>query len=454
LSGVLTVALVSWLGSRILDRTTALIASLLMAVLPSMIGYSRLGWDSSQTALFSVLALYFAFRGKSLAMMISFALCLIAHVTNIFLFPVLLAPFLVALWNTEREPTRRRVILGMTVFLGLIAVSTIVVIDSKSNHFLLASRAAPGNGLRFLGHYGRLISGATLYEFVVGPLSPRTRDLYDGAFWVLFLAMLAFGVPRLAQNRQWDRLALIAGLGIAALGFYIVGGPDVIQPRSERYGMWLMAPTILVVASLVSAVFPRPDDSARGISRPLAFAVMAIAGWILLFSFKVHYFDAIRATGGESHLAFRTAAVEPKQRVLQLIVDDVSRRNPAVAQEEHNASSHGNPNIRVGHGAGSTQPVVVENWWLYWPLRFLSCRQPGIEVIRLEDDATFPGPANRITKIPLKTTLSSGGYAVAFAGGDFEKLVASSITADRLDRWDVLDYGGRKLITVFRVQSR
>lgn len=453
-SGILAMALIFWLGSRILDRTTALIATILLAVLPSAIGYSRFGWDSSQTLLFSFLALYFAHRGKTLALLICFAFCLLVHASNIFLFPVLLCPFLVALWSAEKVPTKRRLILVLTAVLGLLALLVLVLIDSDPGRFPLAPRAAPSNWLRFFGHYGRLISGITLYEFVVGPLSPRTRDVYDGAFWGLFLALLVFGGPRLIRDRCWDRLALIAGLVLGALGLYLVTGPDLIQPHRERYGMYLVVPTILVIASLVTAVLPLKDETRLRNARQAGFAVMVVLGWIILYSFKVQYFDALRSTGGESHLTFRTSQIEPKQQAIQLILEDLARLRRAAARVEGNAQSPGNPNEPIGRGVDSVQPVIAENWWLYWPLRFLACRNPEIDIIPFEDDASFLVLADRAKRAPAMTTLSSGGYAVAFAGGDFEKLLASSIPADRLDRWDILDYGGRKLITVFRVQSR
>src|SRR5579864_5154916 len=60
--GVLAVVLTYVLGARMLDRTTALIASVLLAVLPIAIIFSRIGYDAAQTPLFSLIALYFAFK--------------------------------------------------------------------------------------------------------------------------------------------------------------------------------------------------------------------------------------------------------------------------------------------------------------------------------------------------------------------------------------------------------
>ena len=390
--------LVFWLGSRILDRTTAVIAALLLAILPTAIGYSRFGWDASQTPLFSVPALYFASRGKTLAMLISFAFCLIVHLSNLFLLPILLAPFFVALWIADREPRKRRLILGMVAVLGLIAFLTLVVIDWRLDHALMVFSAVPGNWLCFLGHYGRLISGLTLYEYVVGPVAQRTQDRYDGAFWGLFLALVGLGVPHLVRSRRWDRLALIAGLVLGALALYLAAGPEIIGPHHERYGMYLIVPTILVTACLISALLPDSDGAGCRIARQLAFAVMLAGAWVWLFFFNVHYFDALRATGGESHRTFRTAEVEPKEQAVRLILADIALRNPATGRRADIASSHRNPDSQVGRGDGSTQPVIAEDRWLYWPLRFLASRQPGYCVVSFDNDQPWPGPATGARK--------------------------------------------------------
>ena len=452
LSSMIAMPLVYWLGKRMFDRTTALIAAMLMAVLPTTIGYARFGWDTSQTPLFSFLALYFAFRGKSLMMLICFALCLLVHPVNVFLFPALLPPFLVALWAAETVPARRRVILALTAVLGLLALLILAFIDSGSDRSVLASRALPGNWLRFLGHYGRLISGITLYEFVVGPVSLRTRYLHDGTFWGLFVTLIVFGGRCLIRDRRWDRLAVIAGLFLGALSFYLITGPDAIQPHRERYGMFLIVPTTLLIACLVSALLPGSDKNPLQIARQVGFLVLLVLGWMMLYSFKVHYFDALLASGGESHLTFRTSQIEPKQQAIQLILDDIARLKQGAARDEDNAPSQGDPIAPIGGGIDRVQPVLAENWWLFWPLRFLACRNREVDVVPFEEDSSFAVLADRPKLVRGTEILASGGYAVAFAGGDFEQLITSTFPPDRLVRWDILDYGGRKLITVVRVK--
>jgi hypothetical protein len=98
--------------------------------------------------------------------------------------------------------------------------------------------------------------------------------------------------------------------------------------------------------------------------------------------------------------------------------------------------------------------VIAENFWLYWPLRFLACGRAEIEIVPFEEDSSFGELAKRSERKPALETLASSGYAVGFTGGELERRVTSAFPADRLERRDILDYGGRKLISVLRVGAR
>ena len=59
----------------------------------------------------------------------------------------------------------------------------------------------------------------------------------------------------------------------------------------------------------------------------VVLAAATLAGWPLLADFHAHYFRFIEQTGGQAHLTFRTAAVEPKQAALQYILEERRRRD-------------------------------------------------------------------------------------------------------------------------------
>jgi 4-amino-4-deoxy-L-arabinose transferase-like glycosyltransferase len=451
ISGVLAALLAYLVGSKLFDRTTGLVAFLLLAALPSAIGYSRVGWDASQTPLFSILALYFALRGKGFWLLLAFLACLIVHASNVFLFPVLLGPFLVDLWGKEVRPEKRRLIVLMTAVVFLLPLLTLVVVTPASQRLNLLSRVAPANWLTYLQDFAGLVSGVTMLEFVVGPLPAEVRTLCAMLFWGLLLALLALGLPGLVRKGRWDHVAVFIGLALAILGLYVVGGPEVIRPHRERYGMCLYAPTILVVATFFSNAIPAADDLRRRLLRLGCFGLVVAGCWCFLLAVQVSYLDALRATGGDSHLTFRTASVEPKEQALRIVLDD--RVQHANALDQSGGSSH--TSARSEHRANSraVSPVVAENWWLYWPIRFLAGRNSEIAVIPLESLDSRP-PSTTNTSDQALTSLSGGGYAVCFADGDFEQLIASRFPPDRLRHWDVPDSAGRRVISVYHVRSR
>jgi 4-amino-4-deoxy-L-arabinose transferase-like glycosyltransferase len=452
-SGILAVVLVFTLGSRIVERRPALIASYLLATLPIAIGYSRFGWDASQTPLFSMMALYFAFRGKTLVMLVSLGVCLVVHFSNVFLFPVLMGPFVVSVWRTERDEGKRLAIVAMTILLMLIPLVALVMMTPPSQWLDLLSRFRPSNWLRFLTHYGRLMSGISLYEFVAGPPPAPTVAVHDAAFWSLLVGLLVAGVPCLVRDKKWDQLSLLGSLFIGALSLYLFFGPDVIRPHRERYGLFLVVPTILVAGCLISALLFRFDSSWEMRLSNVPMALTVCLGWASLYSFYVNDFARIRRTGGESHLAFRAAEVEPKRQALQLILDDLSSPEGTTPSDGTSTWSAGarKPGPPPDHGA--RLPVLAENWWLFWPLRFLAWDQEGLTILSLEDERFAASPGEAQPRDSLVNTLRSGGYVVTLTGGKLDRLVSSSVPPVRLRRWDVRDYSGRELIAVYRVKS-
>jgi 4-amino-4-deoxy-L-arabinose transferase-like glycosyltransferase len=439
ISGVLAAVLAYAAGSRVFDRTTGLVAFLLLAALPSAIGYSRFGWDASQTPFFSILALYFALRGRGLWLLLAFVACLVVHASNVFLFPVLLGPFLVDLWGKEVRPEKRRLIILMTASVFLLPLLTLVVVTPAAQRLALVARAAPANWLNYLQDFAGLISGVTMLDFVVGPLSAEVRTLCALLFWGILLALLILGLPPLLRKRQLDRLAVIAGLALAILGLYVVGGPEVIRPHRERYGMCLYAPTILVAAILFTSAIPAADDGRRRLLRLACLGLVLAGCWGFLLAFKVSYLDTLRATGGDSHLTFRTAAIEPKQQALRIILDEVARS--------------GSVQTRKRGDRQAVIPVVAENWWLYWPIQFLAGRNREIKVMPLVDLASR-GPSTAEAGERALAAFSAGGYAVGFADGEIEQVIASRFPAGRLRRWDVPDSAGRRVIAVYHVRSQ
>ena len=428
ISGVLTVVLTYVLGARALDRIAALIATILMATLPIAIGYSRFGWDPSQTPLFSLLALSFALRGHALGTALSFLLCLVVHASNVFLLPALALPFLTT--TVRRCPGWPARGWGWLLGTAAAAVAIILAFTHLFPHVIRIDPArlldAPALAI-FLGHYGRLISGITLYEYVVGPVSPPLARCHDWAFWILLLILLDVGLRRLAWQGQWERVALVVGLGASALGLYVIAGPEVIRPHIERYGMFLVTPTVLVLACLVRSLMPESTTACFSASGRRWLAGVTAVGWTLLLVFHQNYFEPIRRTGGQSHRTFRTAGTEPKQRAFAGIVHELERT-----------------------GGGREGRIVTEDWWLHHPLKFLASSRKTIKIICAHTDFD---PDLKALRYFLHAELRCGAYVVGFVGGPAERVILAGTPAGVLRRWVIPDNSGRGLITVYHLEG-
>ena len=73
-------------------------------------------------------------------------------------------------------------------------------------------------------------------------------------------------------------------------------------------------------------------------------------------SFYVNYIHVLATTGGESHRTFRTSTREPKAAALDWIRERSAGR-PDCAETR----------------------IVAEDWWAYWPLRYLAYREPKLD---------------------------------------------------------------------------
>ena len=337
-SGLLALGANFWLCRRVFDRTTAVVSTVLLAVLPVMIAYSRFAWDSSQTPLASVLVVYLALaiakrpRGAGwnwLWLLLAIAAAVWVHPTNVFLLPLVVA--CVTPWEKLRIAGPR-----LIVFIALIAAVT----------FFVRSTTDLG---RFTLDLTRLFSGATIYRFISGGVQSDAFGWCDVIAWCL-VAFAVYGLIKRIENAD-DLLDLRLAVGVllSLAVFFVVAGPRGVQPHLERYAIWTIVPISLAVSRGVSW-WLRPEFRYRSVA--LAAGVSVAVG--LLFGFERLYFQVFDTTGGDSHLAFRTADIDPKQRALQHILN-------------HRRTDR-------------TSLIVSESWWTYWPLAYLASASDNVRV--------------------------------------------------------------------------
>lgn len=373
-SGLLALLVNFFLSRRTLGGTAAWFSTLMLAALPINIAYSRFAWDACQTVLAVVLVVHAALlmlrpqsgKWSLLAAIMALAAACLVHPTNVFVAPLPLAAVGYR-WRhmvTSWLKTRRRA--------GLLAVAAALAIVAAGLFFpglgRLASRAAlrsvaPEQYVLFGRNALRLFAGTAVYRYVAGsPLpvdSAAANSLtdWDARDAAALLLLVGVAIAWRRGRRSADATTGVLGYGGAAtaLGFFLVAGPESIEPHYERYGLCLIAPGVL----WLSTILARMADRNAGWRRCVWTAVLLLCAALEL-DFQENYVRFLEQTGGRSHLTFRTAEVDPKLAAVQAAV--------AAAPDNQRLT------------------IVASAWWTYWPARYFTADLPQVAV-RLDDRA-------------------------------------------------------------------
>ncbi len=431
-SGIAAVVLAYVLGRKVLDRGTALLAAGVLAVLPIAIHYSRLGYDCSQTPLFSVLALYWAWNGNGRGLLLGYALCLVAHPSNLFLLPVLLAVYL----SRTLSPCRDRGAVGRAVVTtagGLALAAALAIYQRRLTREFLKIRQ--GDALLFLKRYANLL--------VAGPCD--ANRLQVGIVLAVVLLGIVIGAWRLAVTRRWDRLAMLGGLVLGASACFVTVGSDTFPPIEQRYGLFLVVPTAFAAACVIRGLLIVPTGRVSAAARSAQVACLLAAGWALLFCFGVNRCDPRgpppafglwrdkalpprAAFPPESLASFGTDRPDSKAVAFRVILHDVERR--------------------PGGRRGGTV-ILAQDWWTYRPLQYLAGQRPEIAVVEW---SKVPFGTLDSYKRRFQARLRGGAYVVCFSDQFLERFVQDEFPADQIRRWEVPAYGGPYL-TILRLKD-
>ncbi len=146
----------------------------------------------------------------------------------------------------------------------------------------------------------------------------------------------------------------------------------------------------------------------------IVLAGATLVAWPLLADFDAHYFRFIEHTGGNAHLTFRTAAIEPKLAAFRYILDDASGTGPVW--------------------------IVASQWWNRWPMRYLA---PGnLRVNVSEIDELERSQAYR------QAMAEGRVWRVEFFDTAAQREVASKLAGRRVVSQTFPDYAGRPLLIV------
>ena len=120
------------------------------------------------------------------------------------------------------------------------------------------------------------------------------------------------------------------------------------RPHYERYGIWLVGPSALLLAE--GLIYWARRKASLRLMTP---AIGILLASLMLWGFQWYYLETFVRTGGQSHVAFRTGKVEPKLQALTFIESWQPQRP-----------------LRI----------VADGWWSYWPLKYLASGQPGVSI--------------------------------------------------------------------------
>jgi hypothetical protein len=437
-SGLMALAL-NWLLCRwIYGRTTAAICTICLAVLPINIAYSRFAWDSSQSLLATLPVVYFALaairfpqrRGWfTAAAILSEAVAMLVHPANIFAAAVPAAALASYLrWSDirrlgDRYASARWIALVLALALIPIVMGCTYWLRSAgpsvvTSRLVGVKTIVQEQGfVHFAVLYPRLFTGGTVYGYLAGSRSwlewPYGELAAGGGidvllFWiVLAAAVVTLWRSQKNENRAEDRV-LVVTWALSVIGFLLVAGPPALVPGYERYGICLIAPTILLLARGMATML----QSAAGTGR-LMLGAAALSGWLLLADCQTHYFAYIERTGGCAHRTFRTAAEEPKQTAVNLIL---AQREPG------------------------TTWILSSAYWNELPLRYLAWPAPEVRVVGSEQAEGSP---------EIATALAEGRvWYVEFTGSKELQQVRSALADRELHEWQIKDYGDRPLLSI------
>ncbi len=403
--GLLAVVLMYYLMKPVLDQTTATVAAMLLAVLPSAIVLSRVGFDCSQQPLASVVVLYFAFRGQKLGLVTAMAASLVVHPTSLFLLPMVVPIYLARSLPGSCRKSQACVLMGTLAMAGLAAL--VVAVPASHRPYAVAHAAMfykPPDWGRFVAGFARFLLAISLpphephliHKWLV-PTTPAAESQQVFLLGLPVFLIFITGSISLVRGRRWDRVALVLGWLVSAALLHMAGGATVME-STFRYAAVLVAPFALAVAVLVEPLL----NAIPARRRWLGVAALVVVGWILLGCARKNWFAPRLYHSDEKLLTFAADVEDSHRRALV-------------------------------EACKSTRTLIAQDYWSYYPLVYYSLDHPGVEVVRLDPDAIRPDSPQP----GLIDRLKAGDLAIGFHDGGLATAVASSGAGNRVERREI-----------------
>jgi 4-amino-4-deoxy-L-arabinose transferase-like glycosyltransferase len=226
--GTLTVGLVWWVGRTWFNKTSGILAALLMTISPVAIIYSRSSWNPNPMpffALLSIFGLYQVWQGKDHRWLylsaISFAFAMQMHYLGLLLIPALAIFWYLSFRNSKKSQKQKKQFLSSTlksIVIFLFLMSPLVLFDLKHQGMNYHAFKAffttrqttinlnPGNSNRFVPVWNKVVA-----DILLGQTEDSVALI---SLSVFVLSIWAF----LQEKSKSSAIVLLTWLGLAILG--------------------------------------------------------------------------------------------------------------------------------------------------------------------------------------------------------------------------------------------
>lgn len=385
ISGLLVLPVNFLLCRWVYGKESAWGTTLLLAVLPVNIVYSRFGWEPSQSVLFTLPPLYLALliggeKIRPLLGVLLFAFSLLAaflvHPTNFFLAAFGVIALAVMVVHPESSLRRFLFCVGLLT-LGLTVLGLLAILKSPAGvHDEILGRIHRFGWMhdvdRFVIVVIRFFNGLNSLAFIPGSWKESASILeMDKELWVgwpdwlgialglVSLIVIVWSISfatsqctRLSSDlghKRSDLILLLGFIGSLVL-FDILNGPAKMAVCFDRYGLWMVPPGVLLItraAVLLREAMPSMKSAIRvgGVGICILFLTES---WLGYFQYAV-------LTGGNSGMDARIGREDLKLEAARLLVKE-------------------------GKLSGVKCPVLISSdWFVYWPILYFLRQKSGWE---------------------------------------------------------------------------
>ncbi len=440
-SGVLTIIAAFFFLNKTHSIFAATAASVLIAVIPINIVFSRLGWEYGFIGLASLLITGFSLKGRWFFCLISMLFGMSLHPILVFLSPMCLLLASYDLWTKYTFRISVKImatsiiitapVIGVAVFCLTSDVMKAVVFSKLSS--IMENLLSVERWGLFYENLFRMLS----YDIVIDRVGFSYMDsiLNGKSLSILFLTITIIACFRMYRQRNLRLLIFSGGVFLSILSLYVSTGLLTVSRPYERYGLFLIVPIIICISVFIDHLCHTRK------TRQICLLLLIAGAWLSVYEFNRLYFRTFELTGGNVHPTYKTGPVEPKIAAVQWIVEDY--------------------NSGVFKNSNRERPVVfTHDWRTYWPIDYVT-QQKSVKLIQMTETqwtndihlkSFFVFLSNNFQL--FSKLMKEGAYILGFSGIPFEFWYYNMVTGMPLKRTDFLDFAGNPAISVWYCNER